>query len=174
MHPAVISFLLATAIANPMSEPKLRLTGSFASASQTCKVVQAAYTAAAGHRTLIYPPDIRSDHRMLDLNGTVPDYRARLALSAGEFEGLAQEQDRYNFPNFRPACEWKGGPGPAVDDEGHATFVTFTSPIFATTRRLAVVEVSFREKGIFGYGLICIVRRRHGDRKADCIRSWIT
>jgi len=157
-----------------MDEPASGVMTHFASAPQTCAVLQAAYTSASHHKTLIYPRDVRSDTRVLDLDTFVPEYRARLSLSAQEFDELAGQKNQYGFPGFRPVCNWKGDPGPAKDDEGHATFVTFTSPIFSIHREIAIVEVSFREKGIFGYGLLCVVRRGCIGWEAQCQNSWIT
>jgi hypothetical protein len=57
--------------------------------------------------------------------------------------------------------------------EGHQTFVTFTSPIFSGDGHVALTEVSF-QNGIFGYGLICVVRSRHGVWSSHCLQSWIT
>ncbi|RDE07082.1 hypothetical protein [Sphingomonas aracearum] len=173
MHLTSIPMLLAAAIA-PLQTPLHLVTTHFASAPRTCAVLQAAYTAASKGQTPIYPRDVRSDTRVLRLDEFVPEYRAKLALSAAEFAGLTARQAQSDFPHFRPACAWKGDPGPAVDDEGHATFVTFTSPIFSANRKLAMVEVSFREEGTFAYGLICVVRQGRGGWAAQCRGSWIT
>jgi hypothetical protein len=96
-----------------------------------------------------------------------------MAMSAAEFDELVTQEGLYNFDNFRPACDWKGKKGPMTDDERHHTFVTFTSPIFSRSGSLALVEVSFREEGIFGYGLLCTARLSHTTWTAHCLQSWI-
>lgn len=174
MNFALISLSLGAAAAPHLHEPVPRVITHFASASHACGVLQAAYTAASGHKALIYPQDVRSDTRVLELDKFAPEYRAKLTLSVREFDELTVQQGLYNFPNFKPVCNWKGDPGPSVDDEGHATFVTFTNPIFANSRRLAIVQVSFREKGTFGYGLICVVRQGRIGWEGQCQNSWIT
>lgn len=172
MHFALISLSLIAATATPLNEPVLGRI--IATAPQTCAVLQAAYTAASRHETLIYPRDVRSETRAMDLGKWVPEYRAKLALSAREFDELLGLEIQYRVPAFKPVCTWQGNPGPSVDDEGHATFVTFTSPIFSNSGQLAIVEVSFREEGIFGYGMICVVRQRHGGWDSQCQNSWIS
>ena len=174
MHLSLISLSLGAAAATPPPQQVPPVITHFASAPQTCAVLQAAYTAAIGHKTPVYPHDVRSDSRVLDLAKMVPDYRATLAMSARESDRLAEQENRYSFPNFKPSCAWRGSPGPLADAEGHATFVTFTSPIFSVNRRLAIVEVSFREAGMFGYGMICVVRQQKEAWKGRCQSSWIT
>ncbi|MBB5713226.1 hypothetical protein FHS94_000045 [Sphingomonas aerophila] len=148
---------------------------TFASAPSTCAVLQAAYTAAIGRTSPAYPQDVRlSPHGLDDLRKFMPDYRARMKLSEGEFEDLARREHLFNLENFRPACRWTGQTGPTIDDEGHKTFVTFTSPIFSKNRRLALVEVSFLEEGRFGYGVLCTVRLSKAAWTARCLQSWIT
>ncbi|WP_159759062.1 hypothetical protein [Sphingomonas sp. 8AM] len=145
----------------------------FASMPRTCAVLQAAYTAAIGHHAPAYPLDVRSSaHSLGSMTDIAPDARKRLAMSADEFTELATRQEIYRSDVFRPICAWKGRAAPPRDDEGHAMFVTFTSPVFSTTGRLALVEVSFREQGAFSYGLLCTVRSLHVTWKARCGRSW--
>lgn len=172
MHFALISLSLIAATATPLNEP---VPGRIiATAPQTCAVLQAAYTAASRHKTLIYPRDVRSDTRVLNLDKWVPKFRAKLAMSAREFEELEGQEIQYRVPAFKPVCNWKGNPYQSVDEYGHATFVTFTSPIFSNSRKLAVVEVSFRDEGIFGYGMICVVRQGRGGWDSQCQNSWIS
>jgi hypothetical protein len=52
-------------------------------------------------------------------------------------------------------------------------FTSFTSPIFSTDGRLALVEVSFQDNGRFGYGSLCIVRSTGNRWLARCLPSWI-
>lgn len=174
MRVALISLALGMTAASVLPEQGPRAITRFVSAGRTCAVLQAAYTAATQHKALIYPQEVRSGARMLKLDKMVPEYRAKLALTAREFNDLAVQENRYSVSNFNPICKWKGVPGPSADDERHATFVTFTSPIFSTSKRLAILDVSFRETGIFGYGLICVVRKRHEGWEGKCQMSWIT
>ena len=162
--------LSATTILNPASP----VVQTFASAPRTCAVLQAAYTAAIKYKVLAYPVDVRIDYRALSLDKTAPDYRAKLAASPREFDELITRQNLYSSSNFKPTCKWYGVPGPAKDDEGHATHVTFTSPIFSKNGRLSIVQVSFLEDGMFGYGLICVVRSKRGTWAGQCLESWIT
>jgi hypothetical protein len=145
----------------------------FASAAKTCAVLQAAYTAALGRDAPAYPRDVRPSGRSRgSVTDIVPESRDRLGLSADEVADLATRQEIYRSDAFRPVCAWKGRTGPARDDEGHAVFVTFTSPILSTSGRLALTEVAFRETGIFGYGLLCTARLSHMTWTARCMRSW--
>jgi hypothetical protein len=164
---------LALSVTVLPSQP-YRVLGTFASAPRTCAVLQAAYTAAINRKAPAYPNDVRAADRTLRLGETVPEYRAKMGVTAQEYEELIEQQATYNTPGFRPNCDWKGLAGPSEDDEGHATYVTFTSPIFSENGRIAVVETSFREAGRYGYGLICTVRSKRGTWVAQCLRSWIT
>lgn len=164
---------LALSVTASASQP-YRILGTFASAPRTCAVLQAAYTAAISRNAPAYPNDVRAADRTLRLAEIVPEYRAKLGVSASEYEELVEQQATYNTPGFRPNCGWKGIAGPSKDDEGHPTYVTFTSPIFSRNGRIAIVETSFREAGIFGYGLICTVRSKRGSWAAQCSQSWIT
>lgn len=170
---AALGLLASSATMSPPPVPRPMPT--FASAQRTCAVLQAAYTAAIRRDALAFPPDVRSSPRRLEsLQKFVPDYRERMPMSAGEFDEFVTQEDFYNFDNFRPACEWKGKAGPTTDNEGHHTFVTFTSPIFSSKGNLALAEVSFREDGIFGYGLLCTARLSHTTWTARCLQSWIS
>lgn len=171
---ALASLSSAVAANTRQHERPPSVIGSFASAPWTCAVLQAAYTAASRQAVLSYPKDVRTAARTLQPLKFVPEYRSRLALSPQEFDELAGREGRYDFPNFRPACTWEGNPVPPDNGEGRATFVTFTSPIFSNSGRLAIVEVSFRQEGWFGYGLVCVVRQRRGRWAAHCRDSWIT
>lgn len=97
-----------------------------------------------------------------------------MALSAEEFDEITGQEESYSFENFKPFCKWKGKAGLTTDHEGHLRFVTFTSPIFSRNGNLALVEVSFREEGIFGYGLMCTARLSHTTWTAHCVESWIS
>jgi hypothetical protein len=159
--------------ATTMSNPTVPVIRTFASAPRTCAVLQAAYTAAIKHKVLAYPVDVRADSRPLSLGKTTPDYRAKLGASPREFDDLIARQDLYSSSRFKPTCTWNGVPGPVKDDEGHATYVTFTSPVFSKNKRFSIVQVSFLEEGMFGYGLICMVRLKRGVWSGQCIESWI-
>lgn len=142
---------------------------------EICAVLQTAYTAAIKRDTPAYPTDVRpSTRRLDDLEKFVPNYRVRMAMSEKEFDELAGRESIYSVDQFKPTCDWKGQARPTNDDEGHHTFVTFTNPIYSKNARLALVEVSFREEGIFAYGLICTVRSTRGIWSAQCLQSWIT
>jgi hypothetical protein len=160
--------------ATTMPNPAFPIVRTFASAPRTCAVLQAAYTAAIKYKVPAYPVDVRADSRALSLDKMVPDYRTELTASQHEFEELIARQDLYSSSNFKPTCTWNGVPGPLKDNEGHATYVTFTSPIFSKNGRLSIVQISFREAGMFGYGLICMVRSKRGVWSAQCLDSWIT
>jgi hypothetical protein len=160
--------------ATTMPNSAFPVVRAFASAPRTCAVLQAAYTAAIKYKVPAYPVDVRADSRALSLDKTVPAYRTKLTASQHEFEELIAQQDLYSSSNFKPTCTWNGVPGPLKDNEGHATYVTFTSPIFSKNGRLSIVQVSFREAGMFGYGLICMVRSKLGVWSAQCLDSWIT
>ena len=169
---SILGSLALSLTASP-SQP-YRVLGTFASSPRTCAVLQAAYTAAINRNAPAYPNDVRAADRTLRLAQTVPEYRAKLGVSAREYEELVEQQATYNTPGFRPNCNWKGLAGPSKDEEGHPTYVTFTSPVFSKKGRIAVVETSFREVGMFGYGLICTVRSKRGSWMAQCLQSWIT
>ncbi|GGB21818.1 hypothetical protein GCM10011380_09240 [Sphingomonas metalli] len=146
----------------------------FASAPRTCAVLQAAYTAASGAKTLAYPPVVLMEDRRLHPEGFVTSYPAELPLSRHGFDDLVAEAKRYDFPNFKPACAWQGSPGPRVDGEGTPTFVSFTSPIFSSDGRLAILQVSFRIQGWGGHGEICVVRQHRRGWRARCRAGWMT
>ncbi len=172
LYGTILGFFALSVTASP-GQP-YRIMGTFASAPRTCAVLQAAYTAAIKRNAPAYPNDVRAADRTLRLAKTSLEYRAKLGISAREYEDLVEQQATYNTPGFRPNCDWKGLAGPSKDDEGHPTYVTFTSPVFSKNGRIAVVETSFREAGIFGYGLICTVRSKRGSWAAQCLDSWIT
>lgn len=139
----------------------------------TCRIIEAAYTAAIGSDRLAYPRDIDPAFRVFDLARFVPDYRKRLALNAGEFDGLAARQSLYGEEKFRPLCVSVSDPAPRFDDEGHLHRVSFTYPIVSADGMLALTEVSFWEPG-YGYGMMCIVRRGAAGWTAKCVDSWVT
>lgn len=170
----LIMAALTVGLVGPVTAGSPPVTTTFASAARTCDVLQAAYTATTNSRSTAYPPDVQTASRILSVLSWTPDFKASLSLSSQEFEDMAGNATAYAVPNFKPACEWKGTRGAATDEKGHATYVTFTAPIFAKTGRLALVEVSFREQGSFGYGLICVVRRPQSTWSATCVRNWIT
>jgi hypothetical protein len=168
--------VLALIAPSAAAKPKLLLRPmqTFASAPRTCAVLQAAYTAAIGQDATAYPKEVGpSRHILDDLRTFTPDYRGRLPLSAKEFEELATRQSIYHVENFKPICDWQGKGVAMKNDEGHQTFVTFTSPIFSRDGHVALTEVSF-QYGAFGYGLICVARSRHEAWSARCLQSWIT
>ena len=169
---SILGSLALSVTASP-SQP-YQILGTFASAPRTCAVLQAAYTAAINRNAPAYPNDVRAANRTFRLAETVPEYHAKLGVSAKEYEDFVEQQATYNTPGFRPNCDWKGLAGPLKDDEGHSTYITFTSPIFSKNGRIAVVETSCRETGMFGYGLICTVRLKHSSWVAQCLQSWIT
>lgn len=173
MDLAMVSLALGTAAATLSHAP--RLVAATAAAGQTCAVMQAAYTAAlpAGTKR-IHPREVRSEPRALELDKFVPEYRARLALSAKEFDELAIQAQHHAASKIKPDCRWNGSPSDSIDDEGHPAFVTFTDPIFSGNGRLAILQVSFREDGPFGYGLVCVVRQRRKVWRGQCQNSWIT
>jgi hypothetical protein len=139
----------------------------------TCKVLEVAYTAAIGSAVPAYPLDIRPSHRSLDLGSIVKEYQEKLALEPSEFEDLKSKQTAYKVDGFRPLCVPTAKPAQRSDKEGHVQFTSFTSQIFSSDGRLAVVEVSFHELG-FGYGMMCIARRTSATWVAHCHGSWIT
>ncbi len=169
---AVVALMVG--VTGPETAASPHIATTFASAIRTCDVLQAAYTAATHPGSATYPPDVRANPRILSLANWTPDYRVALGLSSREFAVAAGNAAAYAVPGFSPACAWAGTRGAATDEEGHATYVTFTAPIFAKTGRFALVEVSFREQGSFGYGLICVVQRPQSTWSATCVRSWIT
>ena len=170
--PAIIYGALALS-STTMSSPASPVVRTFASAPRTCAVLQAAYTAAIKHKVLAYPVNVRGDSRPLSLDEIVPDYRAKLAASPREFNELIARQNLYSSSRFKPTCTWHGVPGPLKDGEGHATYVTFTSPVFSRNGRLSIVEVSFLTEGMFGYGFNCVVRSKRGVSSGQCLESWI-
>jgi hypothetical protein len=139
----------------------------------TCRIVEAAYTAAIGSDQPAYPRDIDPAFRVIDLTRFVPDYRKRLALNAAEFDGLAARQSLYAQDKFRPLCVPVSDPAPRVDESGHLHRVSFTYPIVSADGMLALTEVSFKERG-YGYGKTCIVRRAAAGWTAICLDSWVT
>jgi hypothetical protein len=145
-----------------------------ATAAETCKVLEAAYTVASGSKVPAYPTDVRPMSHPLELRKFVPEYKARMPLDRREFDDLASREDAYKVAEFQPRCVPAASPSPRKDDEGHDQFVSFTDPIFSTAGALALVEVSFREKVRFGYGMLCVVRRAKGGWTARCLQSWIT
>ncbi|WP_260599815.1 hypothetical protein [Sphingomonas endolithica] len=151
-----------------------RARPTFEAASRTCRVLEAAYTAATNSKAHVHPVDVRPSWRSLEPSKFVPDYAARRALTDLELADLASREDRYRSDAFKPLCDWLGEPHPHVDDEGHRMAVSYTSPIFSSDGGLALVEVSFREEGHFGYGSVCIVRAAGKTWSARCWPSWIT
>ncbi len=166
--------VFASPVTIPSPQTNHPLT-TFASASRTCAVIQAAYTAATGQRILSFPKDVRPSPRRLEaLKDFVPEYRKSMSISEDEFDDLTKQQEKYNFPGFAPFCEWKGKPGPTSDALGNKTHVTFTSPIFSTAGNVALVEVSFRNEGVYGYGMLCTSRLSHRTWSSHCLKSWTT
>lgn len=141
---AVVALKVELMGSETASSPPIATT--FASVIRTCDVLQAAYTAATHARSAMYPPEVRANPRILSAENWTPDYRAALRLSSREFANVAGNAAAYAVPGFKPACAWAGTRGAATDEEGHATYVTFTAPIFSKTGHLALVEVSFREQ----------------------------
>lgn len=137
-------------------------------------MLEAAYSAAIGSAAPAYPADVRPAWRSVELKRIVPGYRSRMPLQSGEFDDLASREDAYRTERFEPRCAWEGTPTPHVDDEGHRMDASFSSPIFSTDGRLALVEVSFDDRGGFGYGMICVVRAGEARWSARCLDSWIT
>ncbi|KQU62083.1 hypothetical protein ASG67_02815 [Sphingomonas sp. Leaf339] len=146
----------------------------FAAAPRTCAVLQTAYTAAIGARTPAYPVDVRMKRTPNGSTGIISGDGTNLGLTPRDSRDLVARQDIYRDPSFDPHCVWKGSAGPVVDEEGHATYTTFSSPIFSSNGTFALVELSTREAGNFGYGMMCIVRPKHDRWTARCQRSWIT
>jgi hypothetical protein len=138
-----------------------------------CGVLESAYTVAIESKTPASPIDVQPSWRSLELEEFVPDYPVRATIPKREFDDLISRQARHRDEKFRPLCVWRAKPVEARDYDGHRMTVSFTSPIFSTDEKLALVEVSFRESG-FGYGKICIVRGGRSKWSAECHDSWIT
>lgn len=146
-----------------------------ATVGQTCRVLEAAYTAAIKSSVPAYPRDIVPSNRAIDLRAFHADYRADLPLTSAEFEGLAGRQRLYAVDAYRPLCVPASAPSVRKDSEGHVQYASFTSPIFSRDGSLAVTEVSLREgAGGFGYGMFCVARRSGGAWSANCVGSWIS
>ena len=145
----------------------------FAAAPRTCAVLQAAYTAAIGARTPAYPIDVRMERTPNGSAGIISGDGTNLGLTPAKSGDLVARQDIYRDSSFNPHCVWKGSAGPAIDEEGHDTYITFSSPIFSTDGKIALVEVSTRGKGTFGYGVKCVVRSKRHRWSARCQRSWV-
>ena len=141
-------------------------------AQRTCEMLEAAYAAAIEVGESASPVDVRTSERLLVLERFVPDYVESMALRPGEFEDLRSRSQGYRTDGFRPRCAWVGTPTP-VPHEDHPMWVSFTRPIFSTDERLALVEVSFLERGGWGYGKMCIVRRADAGWSARCLSGWI-
>ncbi|HTU11714.1 MAG TPA: hypothetical protein VMG08_12550 [Allosphingosinicella sp.] len=139
---------------------------------ETCRVLEATYTAAIESWRLAAPVDVRRSDRRLELDRFDAGYIGRLPLTPSEFDALRTRQDRSGPIGFRPRCAWDGFPTPAVH-EGHRLWVTFTEPIFSADGDLALVEASFHLRG-FGYGRMCVVRRTASGWAARCLPSWVT
>lgn len=141
---------------------------------ETCKALAAAYAAAIDSAAPVWPADIRPSSRVLALGKFVPRYKQRMALEPGEFEDLLSREGAHTVPGYRPYCLAPVTPSRKLDDEGHRQFISFTSPIFSTDRRLALIQVSFQEDAGFGYGVMCIARRSPAATwSARCLPSWI-
>ncbi|WP_141395782.1 hypothetical protein [Sphingomonas spermidinifaciens] len=97
------------------------LNQHFASSPQTCSMLQAAYMTARGRtKPATYPKNLRFTPRITAPRAFVPDYRDSLPLSKREFAHLVDQQSSYGFPNFRPACPWKGVPDSVPVTKGDA------------------------------------------------------
>ncbi len=142
---------------------------------QTCRVLEAAYTAAIKSSVPAYPRNIVSSSRAADLREFHADYRADLPLKSAEFEDLAGRQRLYAVEAYRPVCVPASVPAVRKDAEGHVQHTSFTSPVFSSDGRIAVTEVSFRDgAGGFGYGMFCVARRSGAAWSATCVGSWVT
>jgi hypothetical protein len=153
-----------------------------ADADMACVVLEAAYARAIGSDGPAYPADIRPSWRTIDLAKWTPQFKerfafTRLALNAAEFDDLAAHEQTYAIPDYRPSCAPAVGPSRKEDAQGHRQFVSFTAPVFSSDLALAIVEVSFQEEGIFGYGMVCTVRNAAGGQAkwtARCLDSWVS
>ena len=141
----------------------------------TCKVLEAAYTAAIGSAVPAFPRDIRPAWRTLLPSKFKSPYPTTHALTAGEVRDLIANDPAYQFEKYRPACPFTATPSSKADADGHEEFISFTSPIYSSNHRLALVEISFEHKtGGFGYGSLCVVRWAEAGWTARCGPSWIT
>jgi hypothetical protein len=166
---------MSTSLASgALIDPIAAIGPTFASAPRTCTVLQAAYTAAIKYNAAAYPTDVRAAWHIMDVTRLTREYRSEIGLTPSEFKAVSGRQNSYHDLGFKPNCPWKGIPGPAKDEEGHSTHVTFSSPVFSDDHHLAVIETSFLEEGTSGYGFICVARLAHGTWSARCASSWIT
>jgi hypothetical protein len=140
--------------------------------AQAATVTQAAFMAATKRQELTYPDHIIPWRPMQRLERFLPSYVALMGLDAGELSDLIEQQDKFRDEHFVPACQWKGVPVP-VASGSPAMRVGFSRPIFSSDSKLAVIEVSFRSQGVFGYGVICVMRRADADWVGRCTNSWI-
>nr|WP_315381185.1 hypothetical protein [uncultured Sphingomonas sp.] len=146
-----------------------------ATSGQTCRVLEASYTAAIKSSVQAYPRNIVPSSRTVDLREFHADYRAGLPLKTAEFADLAGRQNLYAVQDYRPVCVPASVPAVRKDAEGHVQHTSFTSPIFSSDGHIAVTEVSFREAGGgFGYGMFCVARRSGMAWSATCVGSWVT
>lgn len=141
----------------------------------TCRVLEAAYTAAIKSSVPAYPRNIVQSRRTIDLEDFHAEYKADLPLHPAEFDELVSRQGLYAVEAYRPLCVPASVPTVLKDSEGHVQHSSFTSPIFSNDGSIAVTEVSFREEaGGFGYGMFCIARRSGASWSAKCTGSWVT
>ncbi|WP_093299768.1 hypothetical protein [Sphingomonas sp. NFR04] len=146
-----------------------------ATIGQTCRVLEAAYTAAIESNVPAYPQTIAPARRTVDLGTFHRDYRNQLPLDDGEFGDLVSRQRGFAVDGYRPLCVPTAAPIARADAEGHAQSISFTSPVFSSDGRIAVTEISFRHvPSGFGYGMLCIARRTGQAWSARCLGSWIT
>ena len=145
----------------------------------TCKVLEAAYTAAviapssAGIADNVYPGTVvAAEHEPSRLETWIPEFRRKTPIDEDEFAEMQRLQPPPAL-RYKPNCVWSGAPHNYVDSG--VTFKTsFSRPIIDPKRELALVEVSFYSPGRFAFGKECVVRKRRGSWAATCLSSWIT
>lgn len=144
-----------------------------APANRTCAVLQAAYARASGHRALASADHVGVAPHLIKLNKVVPEFRAQLWASSQEFDDLASQEALRNRSDIMPICKWQRVRSVARAPNKPFTIIIFTNPVFSTNGKLAIVEASFYERGGFGRGVMCVVRKATV-WTARCVESWIT
>jgi hypothetical protein len=137
---------------------------------EMCSVVQAAFMAIRKSQNAIFPNDIEANSRPIPRIGTF--FIPNELVTADERSDLISQQDRYSIEHFYPVCDWKGTPQ-SVLDEGTKMRVSFSNPVFSSDAKLVILELSFLSDGVWGYGLMCILRRADFDWITRCRPSWI-
>lgn len=173
VRPISVTLISALLSACTMSH-HIVATTSFSSSPRTCAVLQSAYTTAIGYTTPAFPADVRMSPYEFPLGHYHADFWMKLGISERDHHAFAEQGNRYRERNFKPHCMWRGVQGPTMDDEGHPTYVTFSTPIFLPDGQTALAEVFFREEGLFAYGMMCVVRHTRSGWTSQCRQNWIT